>query len=522
LDLAENGRLSQLLLSLNRYPLMNDEIENKKLFSACFIALVATSFFFGLRTVVVGELVNEFGFTQSEIGQILGVGLWPFAFSIIFFSLVIDKIGYKATAYFAIVAHTLAVIGTVYAVINKSASGLYWSTFLVAIANGTVEAFINPIVATIYNKEKSKWLNILHAGWPAGLALGAVAALLLGGVSLTVKFGVCLIPVLIYAALIAKRRFPVQERVAAGVSFRDMLREVGAVGFFIIAWLTVMGIIQVANTLLAEPLTVSVGITLVIALAVAIGAYLFTGALGNWMFVLILVTMPFLATTELGTDGWMASLLEADFPKAAGWIFVMVSIIMTILRFYAGPIVHKFSPIGLLVLSAGLAVVGLLFLGLAPAGIMVVAAIVYAFGKTFLWSTTLGVVSEQFPRGGALTLNGVSAVGVLGMGILGTPLMGLFLDEGIDADLREQEPALHAIVDGGIRSGMFGETPSLNMAAVDALDSENAAKLGAIVNTNKKRAFFRQAMLPGFLFVSYLALFLYFKSKGGYKPVSLD
>jgi MFS family permease len=322
--------------------------------------------------------------------------------------------------------------------------------------------------------------------------------------------------------MIAKRRFPVQERVAAGVSFRDMLREVGAVGFFIIAWLTVMGIIQVANTLLAEPLTISVGITLVIALVVAIGAYLFTGALGNWMFVLILVTMPFLATTELGTDGWMASLLEADFPKAAGWIFVMVSIIMTILRFYAGPIVHKFSPIGLLVLSAGLAVVGLLFLGLAPAGIMVVAAIVYAFGKTFLWSTTLGVVSEQFPRGGALTLNGVSAVGVLGMGILGTPLMGLFLDEGIDADLREQEPALHAIVDGGIRSGMFGETPSLNMAAVDALDSENAAKLGAIVNTNKKRAFFRQAMLPGFLFVSYLALFLYFKSKGGYKPVSLD
>jgi len=501
---------------------MNDELENKKLFWACFIALVATSFFFGLRTIVVGELVTEFGFTQSEIGQILGVGLWPFAFSIIFFSLVIDKIGYKATAWFAIVAHTVAVVGTVYAVINKSASGLYWSTFLVAIANGTVEAFINPVVATIYNKEKSKWLNILHAGWPAGLALGAVAALFLGGISLTVKFGVCLLPVLIYAALIAKRNFPVQERVAAGVSFRDMLKEVGAIGFFIIAWLTVMGVIQVANTMLAEPLTVSIRITVLISLAVAVGAFLFTRALGNWMFVLILITMPFLATTELGTDGWMASLLEADFPKAAGWIFVMVSIIMTILRFYAGPIVHKFSPIGLLVLSAGLAVVGLIFLGVAPAGIMVVAAIVYAFGKTFLWSTTLGVVSEQFPRGGALTLNGVSAVGVLGMGIMGTPLMGLFLDEGIDADLREQEPALHAIVDGGIRSGMFGKTPSLNMAAVEALDEESLAKLGEIINANKKDAFFRQAMLPGFLFVCYLGLFLYFKSKGGYKPVSLE
>ncbi len=501
---------------------MTDELENKKLFWACFIALVATSFFFGLRTVVVGELVVEFGFTQSEIGQILGVGLWPFAFSIIVFSLVIDKIGYKATAYFAIIAHTLAVIGTVYAVMNKSASGLYWSTFLVAIANGTVEAFINPIVATIYNKEKSKWLNILHAGWPAGLALGAAAAILLGGASLTLKFGVCLLPVVVYAALIAKRRFPVQERVAAGVSFRDMLKEVGAIGFFIIAWLTVMGVIQVANTILSEPMTVSVVATLIVSLIVAAGAYAFTRSMGNWMFVVILITMPFLATTELGTDGWMAALLEADFPKAAGWIFVMVSVIMTILRFYAGPIVHKFSPIGLLVISAALAIVGLIFLGIAPAGIMVIAAIVYAFGKTFLWSTTLGVVSEQFPRGGALTLNGVSAVGVLGMGIMGTPLMGLFLDEGIDRDLREQEPALHLVVDGGIRSGMFGETPSLNMAAVDALSQEDAAKLGAIVNANKKQAFFRQAMLPGFLLISYLGLFLYFKSKGGYKPIELE
>ncbi len=500
---------------------MTDQLENKKLFWACFIALVATSFFFGLRSVVVGQLVSDFNFSQAEIGQILGVGLWPFAFSIIIFSLIIDKIGYKVSAYFAIIAHTIAVIGTVYAVIDKSASWLYWSTFLVAIANGTVEAFINPVVATIYNKEKSKWLNILHAGWPAGLALGAAAGILLGGLSLTVKFGVCLIPVVVYAAMIFPCKFPVQERVAAGVSYKDMLREVGALGFFIITWLTIMGIIQVANTIVPDPVTLSVGVTLVVSLLAAGGAFMFTGSLGNPMFVVILITMPFLATTELGTDTWMAELLAADFPKAAGWIFVMVSIIMTILRFYAGPIVQKFSPIGLLVLSAALAVVGLIFLGLAPAGIMIIAAIVYAFGKTFLWSTTLGVVSEQFPKGGALTLNGVSAVGVLGMGILGTPLMGLFLDTGIDADLKEQEPALYQLVDGGMRSGMFGETPSLNMGAVESLDEANAAKLGAIINANKKDAFFRQALLPGFLFFAYFGMFLYYKKGGGYRPVEL-
>jgi len=173
------------------------------------------------------------------------------------------------------------------------------------------------------------------------------------------------------------------------------------------------------------------------------------------------------------------------------------------------------------VASAALAIVGLLFLGYAPASIMVLAAVVYAFGKTFLWSTTLGVVSEQFPKGGALTLNGVSAVGVLGMGILGAPLMGLFLDKGVDADLKANEPTLYAIVDGGPRQTMFGESPSLNMDAVEALPEEGLGKVAAIVNANKKKSFIRQAALPGFMLVCYLILYCYFKSRGGYKPVDL-
>ena len=490
---------------------------NKKLFWACFIALVATSFFFGLRSVVVPELQETFNLSGTQIGQVLGVGLWPFAFSIIVFSLIIDRIGYKTAAWFAVISHTLAVLGTLYAIKTASYQWLYWSTFLVAIANGTVEAFINPVVATIYSKEKSKWLNILHAGWPAGLALGGAAGLLLGysGLDLFVKLAVCLIPVVFYALLIAPCRFPVQERVAAGITYRDMLREVGALGFLMMAWLVVMGVGQIMNHQI--PVAVSLGIAAVVGVA----AFAYTKSLGNLMFVLILITMPFLATTELGTDTWMAELLSADLPKIAGWVFVLVSIIMTILRFYAGPIVHKFSPIGLLVGSAALAIVGLLCLGYAPANLMVAAAILYAFGKTFLWSTTLGVVSEQFPRGGALTLNGVSAVGVLGMGILGAPLMGLYLDQGIDADLRADQSALHAKVDGGQRQTMFGPSPSLKMDVVESLAGEEKAALDRIVNANKKESFIRQAALPAVMLVAYLILFGYFKSRGGYRPVDL-
>ncbi|MFP6871882.1 MAG: MFS transporter [Verrucomicrobiales bacterium] len=497
---------------------MSETGDDKKLFWACFVALVATSFFFGLRSVVVPELQSQFNLSGAEIGRILGVGLWPFAFSIIFFSLIIDKIGYKPCAYFAIVAHTLAVIGTLIAVSKSSSEWLYWSTFLVAIANGAVEGFINPVVATLKSTEKSKWLNILHAGWPAGLALGGAAGILLGYIdaSLMMKLGICLVPVIFYALLTIPRAFPLQERVAAGVTYKDMLREVGALGFFLMTWLVIMGVGQIMNAVI--PAAASIGISLV----VAAGAFAYTRSIGNKMFVIIMITMPFLATTELGTDTWMAELLSADLGALAGWVFVLVSVIMTILRFYAGPIVHKFSPIGLLVVSAALAIVGLLFLGVAPASLMIVAAIVYAFGKTFLWSTTLGVVSEQFPKGGALTLNSVSAVGALGMGILGAPLMGLYLDKGIDADLSKQEPALYEKINGEAKEGMFGVSPSLSNKIVEVLEGEEKKKLAAIVNANKKQAFIRQAALPAFMLLCYLGLFFYFKSRGGYKPMELE
>ncbi|MCB1210244.1 MAG: MFS transporter, partial [Verrucomicrobiales bacterium] len=145
------------------------EAPNMKLFWACFIALVATSFVFGVRAATIGNLQESFNLSELQKGQINGAGMWPFALSIIFFSLIIDKIGYKAVAMFAIVCHTVSLVLTLRA---SGFTDFYWSTLLVAVANGTVESFINPVVATVFRHNKAKWLNILHAGWPAGLALG--------------------------------------------------------------------------------------------------------------------------------------------------------------------------------------------------------------------------------------------------------------------------------------------------------------------------------------------------------------
>jgi hypothetical protein len=107
------------------------------------------------------------------------------------------------------------------------------------------------------------------------------------------------------------------------------------------------------------------------------------------------------------------------------------------------------------------------------------------------------------------------------MGILGAPMMGLFLDKGIDADLKEQAPALHAEVDGGLKETMFGPSPSIDQEKAEALAGDRAATFERIVVRNKKEAFLRQAALPLVLLFVYLGLFLHFRRRGGYRPVEI-
>lgn len=491
-----------------------------KLFWACFIALVATSFVFGVRANTIGELQDSFNLSESQKGAINGAGMWPFALSIIFFSFIIDRIGYKTVALFAIVCHIVSLVLTLRA---SGFQDFYWSTLLVAVANGTVESFINPVVATVFSKQKAKWLNILHAGWPAGLALGALFCALLPETKLffsavwQFRFALCFIPVVLYALLILPRTFPVNERVAAGVSYRDMLKEVGAVGFFIIGSLVYFAVVQMAGK--EATLTSS----LIVGAIVGAAAGVYTHSLGNWLFIVVLITIGPLATTELGTDGWMPDLLKLsgpDFPNFATWIFVYVSVIMTVLRFYAGPIVHRLSPIGLLVNGAFISVIGLYFLSNATGWTILAASTVYAFGKTFLWSTTLGMTSEQFPKGGALTLNGVSAVGVLFLGVLGSPYIGYKQD--LDLDKRLNSPAhsaLYAEVKAEPKMSIFGPAPTLDQGRVKALSAERQKELEEVQAANKRSVFTTIALLPGFMLVCYVGMLLYFRAKGGYKPV---
>src|SRR5438445_6537236 len=69
---------------------------------------------------------------------------------------------------------------------------------------------------------------------------------------------------------------------------------------------------------------------------------------------------------ELGTDSWIQDITKTvlDSPDMALLAFIWTNVLMFTLRFFAGPIVHKISPIGLLFASAILGTTGLWLLGL--------------------------------------------------------------------------------------------------------------------------------------------------------------
>ena len=79
--------------------------------------------------------------------------------------------------------------------------------------------------------------------------------------------------------------------------------------------------------------------------------------------------------------------------------------------------------------------------------------------KTFFWPTTLGVVSEQTPKGGALTLNAIAGIGMLSVGIIGGPFIGALQEQSACTTWRGRhlQGARHAGSDHDIDSHVGGQ-----------------------------------------------------------------
>jgi hypothetical protein len=294
-----------------------------------------------------------------------------------------------------------------------------------------------------------------------------------------------------------------------------MLAEAGALGAFIALTMVILQLGQIFGL----PSVVSWG--LIVALTAGYGLY--TRSLGRPLFILFLLIMIPLATTELGVDSWITALMGGEMARIginAGWVLVYTSAIMLVLRMFAGGLAHRVSPLGLMAGCSALAIAGLWLMSSATGTMILVAATLYGIAKTFFWPTTLAVVADQFPRGGALTMNTVAGVGMLAVGTLGAPFMGNVQDQNIDANLAAQAPALHAQVMEP-KTSLFGDYMGINPAAVAALQPAEQAQVAQVSEASQKQALRTIVILPTLMMLFYIGLIIYFRSRGGYRPAEL-
>ena len=497
---------------------MQVELNNKEksiLFWASFLSLMAAGFGFAYRVMVLGDWGTEFNLTGAEKGSIFGASLWPIAITMIIFSLIVDYVGYKLSMYIAFALQALSVGLTFTA---GSPGQLYTAALFAGLGHGIVEAVINPVCAAIYNKDKTKWLNILHAAWPAGLAVGGALVILCGGLGWKTNALWMLIPVVIYGILFLKVKFPVDERVAAKIPYSEMLKDVGFLSAFMAAFLLTHEITNLITGGNAQ-LTISLIIGAVIG-----GAFGFmTKSLGRPLYFILCLLMVPLATTELGTDAWIKELMTPVMGEYAAWALVLSAAIMMTLRFQAGVLTARFSAPIILTISSVFSMAGLMMLSQVDGFMIFVAFVLYAIGQTFYWPTVLGFASEQYPKGGALTLNTVSAIGLLSVGIIGAPIIGAFNDNHTKNNVEQVSTEIYEASKKD--ANLFG----VKYEAIDAAKADELAVAADLTKevTDAKTKSGRQSLMtvalafPMVMGIAFFIIGMWFKARGGYKAVDI-
>lgn len=344
------------------------------LFAACCFALVVSAVAFGIRANIAEALAIHFHTKKELVGWAIGGAFFGFGVSIFIGGQLCDWLGMKALLLMACV---LQLAGCAWTIFASSVFYLGVATWMIGIGNGLVEAAINPMVASIYPNEKTHRLNLLHVWWPGGIVIGGLIGFLLSQVNATwqLKQAVVFIPAIIYGILFIGLKVPPTERVQSGVSTGAMYRE------------------------LFRPL-----------------------------FLVFLFCMLLTAATELGPGQWMDVIMK----KAAGegiLVLVWIALIMAVARMFAGPVVHRLSPTGILLGCAIVSVLGLFLVSRATSVLgAYVSSAVFAIGVCYFWPTMLGTVSERFPAGGALLMGLMGTAGMISAGFA-QPVMGRLLDK---------------------------------------------------------------------------------------------
>ncbi|MNK84276.1 Major Facilitator Superfamily protein [compost metagenome] len=348
------------------------KIQTTKLFWSSCLALLVTSLSFGIRAGMMNQLGIDFQLSATQLGTITATAFWGFPLAIVIGGFIVDIIGMKRLLVLAFLFHLSGIILTIYA---QGYWTLFFSTLLIGIANGLVEAACNPLVATLYPDNKTTRLNHFHLWFPGGIVIGTLLVTFFTQIGLGWKIQVAmmLIPTLIYGYLFSKLDFPVTERVSSGYSSKDMYKAV------------------------VSPL-----------------------------FIFMFICMFGTAITELFTGQWIGLLLK-NVTSNAILLLTLTTGIMVIGRGFAEPVVKKLAPQGVLLLSAIFAATGLYLLSTLTGNAIFFAAIIFGIGVCYFWPTMIGFVAENIPQSGALGLNLMGGAGMFAVSVY-TIFMGSFYD----------------------------------------------------------------------------------------------
>ncbi len=412
-----------------------------QLFTAACISLLVTSLSFGIRAGILGDLGTQFQLSTSELAVIASTAFWGFPLAIIVGGILVDIIGMKRLLVAAFVLHFLGIALTIFA---TGFASLFISTLFIGLGNGTVEAACNPLVTSLYPENKTTRLNYFHLWFPGGIVIGSLLVFFtkninIGGIDIwKLQVGLMFLPTIIYGYLFSKLKFPVTERVAAGVSSGEMYR-----------------------------------------------------ALANPLFIVMIILMFGTAITELFTGQWIDVLLH-NVTDNAILLLAIDTGVMVIGRAFAGPVVHRLAPQGVLLMSAIFAALGLYMLGHYTGSMLYAGALVFGIGVCYFWPTMLGFVSENLPKTGAVGLNLMGGAGMFAVSVY-MIFMGGYYDELVAKNL----PA------GADMATYTGANATPDM--ISAVNTAKAAAGPGIINVT--------LTIPVVLIIAFIGLNMYMRKR---------
>jgi MFS family permease len=370
---------------------MNQNVNANRLFLGSCFALITTAFSFSIRAGILPQLAAEFELSAEQLGFINSMWFLGFPISMIIGGLVYHSVGPKIIMLIAFVMHTLGIVLTIYA---GGYNGLLLSTLFVGIGNGCTEAACNPMIADSYAGSKmNKMLSRFHMWFPGGIVLGSLVSLAMTtlGTTWQAQIGIIMIPTLIYAFLFWGQTFPkavVEGATSLSQNFKGML---------------------------------------------------------NPLFIFILLAMALTAISEFGPQQWTAIILSKSGAEPL-LILALVTGLMAVGRFFAGPVIGQFGQTGVLLGSAIFATIGIFMFSSVTGSMAYLAAIFFALGVCYFWPTMLGFIAEKVPLSGALGLSLVGGMGMFSTAIF-QPIIGGWIDghksemasQGLTGDALELE-----------------------------------------------------------------------------------